>query len=200
MSQVLAETGEAVPVTLIEAGPCYVTQIKTTENDGYSAVQLGCGEGKEKHLTKPERGHLAKAGTPLVRFLTEIRTEEPVELSVGQELKAEVFAEGDLVDVTGVSKGKGFQGVVKRWGFSRRPMTHGHHYHRAPGSIGMAATPSRVIKGKKMPGRMGGATRTASRLEVVKVEGALNIIAVKGAVPGPKGGYVVVKETKRGRA
>ncbi len=200
MSHMFMKNGQVVPVTLIEAGPCYVTQIKSGDTDGYSAIQMGFGETKEKSLTKPQIGHLSKSGAPSLRFLAEIRTDKTDDMSVGQKLGANVFEAGDMVDVTGIAKGKGFQGVIKRWGFHRRPMTHGHHYHRAPGSIGMAATPSRVLKGKKMPGRMGGGQKTLSSLEVMSVEEKSNLIAVKGNVPGPKGGYVIIKQAKRSQA
>lgn len=200
MSQMFMKNGQVVPVTLIEAGPCYVTQIKTGDTDGYTAVQMGFGETKEKSLSKPRIGHLSKSGSPSISFLAEIRTDKTEDLSVGQTLGVNVFEPGDMVDVTGIAKGKGFQGVIKRWGFHRRPMTHGHHYHRAPGSIGMAATPSRVLKGKKMPGRMGGGQKTLSSLEVMSVQEKSNLIAVKGNVPGPKGGYVIIKEAKRSQS
>jgi large subunit ribosomal protein L3 len=199
MSQIFTSDGRAVPVTLIEAGPCYVVQTKTMETDGYTAVQLGYGEAKEKNLSKPERGHLAKAGTPLVRHLAEYRVDGASDLTIGQEVGADVFEAGDMVDVTGVSKGKGFAGVVKRHNFSTRPATHGHHFRRAPGSVGMCATPSRVLKGKKLPGRMGGDRTTVSFLEVVKVDRDNNLIALKGSVPGPKGGVVMIKTPKRSR-
>jgi large subunit ribosomal protein L3 len=200
MSQIFMKNGQVVPVTLVEAGPCYVTQIKNGETDGYTAVQMGFGGVKEKRLNKPELGHLNKAGAPSVRFLAEIRMDQTGDVNVGQTLSVGVFEPGDIVDVTGIAKGKGFQGVIKRWGFHRRPMTHGHHYHRAPGSIGMAASPSRVLKGKKMPGRMGGGQKTVSSLEVVRIEEKSNLIAIKGNIPGPKGGYVIIKEAKKSQA
>ena len=199
MSQIFSSDGRAVPVTLIEAGPCYVVQLKSEETDGYSAVQLGFGEAKEKHTTKADRGHLAKAGAPLLRNLAEIRLDGPSEMTLGQEIGADVFEEGEVVDVIGVSKGKGFAGVVKRHNFSTRPATHGHHFRRAPGSIGMCATPSRVLKGKKLPGRMGGNRTTTSFVEVIKVDRSSNMIALKGSVPGPKGGLVMIRTAKRSR-
>lgn len=200
MSQIFADDGRAVPVTLVEAGPCYITQLKTEETDGYAAIQLGFGEAKEKALSKARRGHLAKAGAPLLRYLAEVRIEDTAELSIGQEIAADVFAEGELVDVIGVSKGKGTAGVMKRHNYHGRPASHGHHFHRAPGAIGMCATPSRVWKGKKMPGRMGNNRTTISFVEVVKVDKVGNLIALKGNVPGPKGGLVMIRAAKRSRA
>ena len=199
MSQIFAGDGRAVPVTLVEAGPCYITQLKTQETDGYAAIQLGFGEAKEKALTKARRGHLAKAGAPLLKKLAEVRIEDTADLSVGQEIAADVFTEGELVDVIGVSKGKGTAGVMKRHNYHGRPASHGHHFHRAPGAIGMCATPSRVWKGKKMPGRMGNNRTTISFVEVVKVDKVSNLIALKGNVPGPKGGLVMIRAAKRSR-
>lgn len=192
--------GKAIPVTLIEAGPCYIVQVKDETNAGYKAVQLGFGETKERNLSKPERGHLAKAGAPLLKYLAECRVEDAEALSVGQQINADVFMEGDTVDVVGVSKGKGFAGVMKRHHYGGRPASHGHHFHRAPGAIGMCATPSRVWKGKKLPGRMGNTKTTVSFIEVVKVDKGNNLIALKGSVPGPKGGLVMIREAKRSRA
>lgn len=199
MSQIFSGDGRAVPVTLIEAGPCYITQLKTKETDGYAAVQIGYGEAKEKHVNKPSRGHLAKAGVPLVRSLAEYRIEDAADVTVGQQFDAGIFEEGDIVDVVGVSKGKGFAGVVKRHNFSTRPATHGHHFRRAPGSIGMCATPSRVLKGKKMPGRMGNDRTTIQFVEVMKIDKEKNLIAVKGAVPGAKGSLIMIRTAKRSR-
>jgi large subunit ribosomal protein L3 len=199
MSQIFADDGRAVPVTLVEAGPCYITQLKTEQTDGYAAIQLGFGEAKEKALSKARRGHLAKAGAPLLRYLAEVRIEDTAELSIGQEIAADVFTEGELVDVIGVSKGKGTAGVMKRHNYHGRPASHGHHFHRAPGAIGMCATPSRVWKGKKMPGRMGNNRTTISFVEVVKVDKVGNLIALKGNVPGPKGGLVMIRAAKRSR-
>lgn len=199
MSQIFSSDGRAVPVTLIEAGPCFVTQLKTKEIDGYAAVQIGFGEAKEKHVNKPARGHLAKAGAPLVRSLAEYRVEDAADMTVGTQIDAGLFEAGEVVDVIGVSKGKGFAGVVKRHNFSTRPATHGHHYRRAPGSIGMCATPSRVLKGKKLPGRMGNDRTTIQFVEVMKVDKENNLIAVKGAVPGAKGSLVMIKTSKRSR-
>lgn len=200
MSQMFSSDGKVVPVTLIEAGPCYVVQVKDEANAGYKAVQLGFGEAKEQNLSKPERGHLAKAGAPLLRYLAEYRVGDTESLSVGQQIDADVFTEGDTVDIVGVSKGKGFAGVMKRHNFGGRPASHGHHFHRAPGAIGMCATPSRVWKGKKLPGRMGNTQTTISFVEVVKVDKVNNLIALKGSVPGPKGGLIMIREAKRSRA
>ncbi len=200
MSQVFAVDGRVVPVTLIEAGPCYVVQLKEESGDGYRAVQLGFGETKEERLSKAERGHLAKAGSPLVKHLAELRIKDSSSLTVGQQIDADIFQEGEIVDVIGVSKGKGFAGVMKRHNFHGRPASHGHHFHRAPGAVGMCATPSRVLKGKKLPGRMGNDRTTISFVEVVKVDKNNNLIALKGSVPGPKGGLVMIKEAARSRA
>lgn len=200
MSQVFSGDGKAVPVTLIEAGPCYVVQVKEDGHDGYKAVQLGFGAIRESNISKPERGHLAKAGVPLVKYLAEYRIDDTEGISIGQQIDADIFAEGEIVDVLGVSKGKGFAGVMKRHNFGGRPASHGHHFHRAPGAVGMCATPSRVFKGKKLPGRMGNDRTTISFVEVVKVDKGNNLIALKGSVPGPKGGLVMIREAKRSRA
>lgn len=197
MSQYFSRSGEAIPVTLIEAGPCIVVQIKTLKRDGYQAVQMGFGQVKEERLPNPLKGHFAKAGVPPRRYLAELRIDDEEGFQIGQEVKADIFSEGEYVDITGVTKGKGFAGVMKRWGFHGRPASHGHHYHRAPGSIGAASTPSRVVKGKKLPGQMGGDQATSSTLEVIKVEAEQNLLVVKGAVPGPKGSVVVIREAKR---
>lgn len=197
MSQYFLESGEVVPVTLIEAGPCIIVQIKTRERDGYQAVQMGFGEAKEKRLPNSLKGHFAKSGVSPRRYLAELRIDDRETLQIGQEVKADIFSEGEYVDITGVAKGKGFAGVMKRWGFHGRPASHGHHYHRAPGSIGASATPSRVVKGKKLPGQMGGTQATSSTLEVIKVEAGQNLLVVKGTVPGPKGSVVVIREAKR---
>lgn len=197
MSQLFLDDGKVVPVTLIEAGPCTVVQIKTKEKDGYQAVQLGFGEASEGRLTQPVKGHFAKSGVKLARHLAELRVDDPAGFTVGQEIKADVFSEGEYVDVSGTTKGKGFAGVIKRWGFHGRPASHGHHYHRAPGSIGASATPSRVVKGKKLPGRLGGGQATTLALQVVKVEAEQNLLVVKGAVPGAKGSLLLIREASR---
>ena len=198
MTQLFTEAGKFVPVTVIEAGPCIVTQKKTTEIDGYESIQVGYYELKEKHSNKPQRGHLAKAGAPLLKFLREFRLKDTSSYNVGDEIKATLFAEGDQVDVTGTSKGKGFAGVVKRHGFKIKRMTHGGGpVHRHLGSIGNCSDPSRIFKGKKMPGHMGNERITVQNLEVVKVLEDKNLILVKGAIPGPKGGLVTIKDTTR---
>lgn len=192
MTQIFDENGKAIPVTAIEAGPCTVIQIKTVDNDGYQAVKLGFGEVKENKLTKPKKGEFAKANITPKKHLREFRLEE-ISYNVGDEIKADIFAAGDAVDITGTSKGKGFQGVIKRHGQSRGPMGHGSMYHRRPGSMGSTSTPGRVFKGKKLPGHMGRITVTIQNLDVVRVDMDKNVILVKGSVPGPKGAILKVK-------
>ncbi len=198
MTQIFNEDGVMVPVTVVEAGPMVVTQLKTVENDGYQAVQVGFGETKEKSLNKPQKGHFAKAGVGLKKFVREFRTEEVANYSLAQEINVEMFEAGQKVDVTGTSKGKGFQGPIKRHNQSRGPMSHGSRYHRGPGSMGAASDPSRVYKGKKLAGHMGAVTRTIQNLEVVKVDVEKNLILIKGSIPGPKKGLVVVKKAIKG--
>ena len=193
MTQIFDEAGKVIPVTVIEAGPCVVAQIKTKETDGYDAVQLGFGEIKEKKLNKPVKGHFAKANVTPKKHLREFRLDSLENVKVGDELKADVFAAGDKIDVQGTSKGKGFQGVIKRHGQSRGPMGHGSMYHRRPGSMGSTSTPGRVFKGKKLPGHMGKVTVTIQNLDVVRVDMDKNVILVKGSVPGPKGAILKVK-------
>ena len=183
MTQVFSEDGVLTPVTVLQAGPCVVTQVKTVENDGYSAVQVGFGDIREKLVNKPKKGHFAKAGVTAKRFLKEFRLEDAESYTLGQEIKADVFAAGDKVDATAKSKGKGFQGAIKRYGQSRGPMAHGSKYHRHAGSNGSATTPGRVFKGKHMPGHMGAVRVTVQNLEVVSVDAEKNLILVKGAVP-----------------
>ena len=195
MTQIFNEDGTLIPVTVLQAGPCVVTQVKTEENDGYAAVQVGFGDIREKLVNKPEKGHLEKAGVELKRFLKEFRFENAGEYEVGQEIKAEIFEAGDHIDATAISKGKGFQGAIKRHGQSRGPMTHGSKYHRHAGSNGSASDPSKVFKGKKMPGQMGHVQVTVQNLEVVRVDTENNLLLVKGAVPGPKKSLVTIKET-----
>jgi large subunit ribosomal protein L3 len=192
MTQVFAENGDLIPVTVIEATPNVVLQKKTIENDGYEAIQLGFEDKREKLANKPEKGHATKANTAPKRFIREIRGANVAEYEVGQEVKVDIFAEGDVVDVTGISKGKGFQGAIKRHGQSRGPMSHGSRYHRRPGSMGPIA-PNRVFKSKELPGRMGGERVTVQNLTVVKVDPERNLILVKGNVPGPKKGLVIIK-------
>ena len=193
MTQIFDETGKVIPVTVIEAGPCVVVQKMTKEKEGYEAVQFGYEEVTEKKLSQPEQGHLKKAGVGMVRHLKEFRLEDSSKLEVGDIVKADVFAEGEKVDVTGTSKGKGYAGVIKRWNFQRLKMSHGvGPVARHGGSLGASSTPSRVMKGKKMAGHLGNERVTVQNLEVVKVDAENNIIAIKGAVPGPKGAVVVV--------
>lgn len=194
MTQVFDETGKAVPVTVIEAGPCTVVQKKTRENDGYNAIQVGFGEVKEQELNKPLKGHLAKNQIKPRRYLKEFRIEDPNAYSVGQEIKADVFASGEWVDVVGVTKGKGFAGGIKRHGMHRGPMKHGSKYHRRPGSLG-AKGPARVFLGRKLPGRLGGEQVTVQKLLVVKVDPERNLLMVRGAIPGPKKGLITIKSS-----
>ena len=197
MTQIFNEDGVLTPVTVLQAGPCAVTQVKTVENDGYAAVQVGFGDIREKLVNKPMKGHFAKAGVAPKRFVREFRLEDAESYAVGQEIKADVFAAGDKVDATAKSKGKGFQGAIKRHGQSRGPMAHGSKYHRHAGSNGSATTPGRVFKGKKMPGHMGAVRITVQNLEVVRVDAEQNLILVKGAVPGPKKSLVMIKESTK---
>ncbi len=196
MTQVFDEQGTVIPVTVIQAGPCYVTQIRNSERDGYVSVQLGYGETKPKNLTKGQLGHLKKADLPALRYLREFRLPDDAQIAVeeGQEIKVDVFAQGELVDVIGVSKGRGFAGTIKRHGFARGPKTHGQSDRmRSPGSIGMCATPGRTLKGKRMAGRMGNARVTVQNLSLVVVNAEENLLAVKGSVPGAKGSIVMIK-------
>ena len=192
MTQVFAENGDLIPVTVIEATPNVVLQKKTAETDGYEAIQLGFEDKREKLSNKPAKGHVAKASTAPKRFIREFRGLDTANYEVGQEVKVESFAEGDVIDVTGVTKGKGFQGVIKRHGQSRGPMAHGSRYHRRPGSMGPVA-PNRVFKQKKLPGQMGGHTVTIQNLEIVRVDTERNLLLVKGNVPGSRKSLVVVK-------
>ena len=195
MTQVFAEDGSFIPVTVLQAGPCPVVQVKTVEKDGYEAVQVGFGDIREKLVNKPKKGHFAKANVANKRFLKEFRFENAAEYSVGQEIKADIFSAGDKIDASGVSKGKGYAGAIKRFGLSRGPMGHGSKYHRHAGSNGPATTPGRVFKGKHMPGQMGNVNVTVQNLEVVRVDVDNNMILVKGAVPGAKKSLVILKET-----
>ena len=196
MTQIFDEAGHVIPVTVIEAGPCVVTQKKTEEKDGYASVQLGFEDIKEKKLSKPELGHLKKAGTAFKKHLKEFRLENTDALNVGDEVKADVFAAGDHIDITGTSKGHGYQGVIKRWGAQRTPTSHGGGpVHRHAGSMGPTSSPSRIFKGKIGAGQMGNEKTTVQNLIVVKVDPELNMIVVRGAVPGPKGGIVYMKNT-----
>ena len=202
MTQVFSERGEVIPVTVIEAGPCFVAQIKTVERDGYTAVQLGFEEAKPNRLTQPELRHLQKSNLPPLRHLRELRVsvDELTDLEEGQEVTVDIFEKGEMVDVTGTSKGRGFAGVVKRHGFSGGPKTHGQSdRHRAPGSIGACTTPGRVFKGMRMAGRMGGERVTAQSLEVVLVDPERNLLAVKGSVPGAKNGLLLIRQARKSR-
>ena len=195
MTQIFNENGALVPVTVLQAGPCVVTQVKTAENDGYKAVQVGFVDKREKLVSKPVKGHFDKAGVSYKRYVREFRLENAEEYSVKDEIKADIFAAGDKIDATAISKGKGFQGAIKRHGQHRGPMAHGSKFHRHQGSNGSATTPGRVFKGKGMPGQMGNKQITVQNLEVVRVDVENNVILVKGAVPGPKKSLVTLKET-----
>ena len=195
MTQIFKENGALVPVTVLQAGPCVVTQVKTAENDGYKAVQVGFVDKREKLVNKPQKGHFDKAGVSYKRYVREFKFENAEEYSVKDEIKADIFAAGDKIDATAISKGKGFQGAIKRYGQHRGPMAHGSKFHRHQGSNGSATTPGRVFKGKGMPGHMGSKKITVQNLEVVKVDTDNNLILVKGAVPGPKKSLVTIKET-----
>ncbi|MEG6616895.1 50S ribosomal protein L3 [Peptococcaceae bacterium 1198_IL3148] len=192
MTQILTPDGKAIPVTVVEAGPCVVTQKKTVASDGYNAVQIGFEDVREKLLNKPQKGHLNKAGVRPLRVLREFKPENVDDYQVGQEIKADVFAEGEKVDVVGTSKGHGFSGSIKRHGFHRGPMAHGSKYHRGSGSLG-SMEPARVFKGRKLPGHYGVDRVTVQNLEIVKVDAERNLLAIKGAVPGPRGGLLVIK-------
>ena len=195
MTQIFNEDGVLTPVTVLQAGPCVVTQVKTAENDGYEAVQVGFVDKREKLVSKPVKGHFDKAGVSYKRYVREFRFENASEYSVKDEIKADIFAAGDKIDATAISKGKGFQGAIKRHGQHRGPMAHGSKFHRHQGSNGSATTPGRVFKGKGMPGQMGHVKVTIQNLEIVKVDAENNLLLVKGAVPGPKKSLVTIKET-----
>jgi large subunit ribosomal protein L3 len=197
MTQVYDDTGKLVPVTLIEAGPCYVLQVKTKENDGYTALQLGYGSKKEKHTTKPEAGHFKKAGVDAVRYVKELRVKDVTNFKAGQKVEADIFTKGDYVDVVGISIGKGFQGGVRRWGWKGGPGGHGSMFHRAVGSIQSGARLGRVTKGHHMPGHMGVDTVTIQNLEVVMVNKDESLLVVKGAIPGHKNNFVMVREARK---
>ena len=195
MTQIFDEQGKVIPVTVIEAGPCVVAQVKTVESDGYNAIQLGFGDVKESKINKPEKGHFAKSKLTPKKHLREFRLDSVENINVGDELKADTFTAGDQLDIQGTSKGKGFQGVIKRHGQSRGPMGHGSMYHRRPGSMGSTSTPGRVFKGKKLPGHMGMETVTIQNLEVVRVDLDKNVILVKGSVPGNKGAILKIRNS-----
>lgn len=193
MTQIFDENRKLVPVTVIEAGPCVVVQKKTVDKEGYDAIQVGFSDMRENLVKKPKKGHFAKAGVPVKRFVKELRLSDISGYEVGAEFKADIFAAGDIVDVSGTSKGKGFQGTIKRWNGSRGPMSHGSKFHRSVGSMGASSSPSRTFKNKKMPGHMGNANTTILNLTVVKIMEDKNVILIKGAVPGPNKGFVVIR-------
>jgi len=195
MTQVFAEDGTVIPVTVVEAGPCVVTQIKTMEKDGYNAIQVGFGDIREKLVNKPLKGHFEKGGVPLKRYLREFKFDNIDEYQVGNVIKADIFSKGDRVDVVGRTKGKGFTGSIKRWNQHRGPMSHGSKYHRGPGSMSANTSPGRVLKTKKLPGRMGNERVTVQNLEVVKADAEKNLLLIKGAVPGPRGSLLIIKES-----
>ncbi|HOJ84292.1 MAG TPA: 50S ribosomal protein L3 [Bacillota bacterium] len=199
MTQIFDEQGHAVPVTVLEAGPCYVTQVKSVATDGYNSIQIGFKEQKEQRVNRPLLGHYKRSGVKPCRWLREFRLDDLSEYQPGRELRADIFSPGDHVDVSAISRGKGFAGSIKRMGFGRGPRTHGSHYHRGPGSLG-AIDPARVFKGRPLPGRMGGRRRTVQNLRVIQADGEKNILLVKGSVPGPQGGLVEVRETTRRKA
>ena len=195
MTQIFTEKGLMVPVTVVEAGPCVVTQVKTQEKDGYRALQIGFDDIRSTLVNQPRKGHFDKNSTPYRRYLREIRLDNTQDYQVGNEIKADVFAAGEKVDVSGITKGKGFAGVIKRWNQHRGPMAHGSRYHRRPGSLGPGSSPSRVFKTKHLPGRMGRDRVTIANLEVAKVDAQRNLLLIKGAVPGPKGTLLTIKDT-----
>ncbi len=195
MTQIFTEDGVVIPVTVVEAGPVVVTQKKSVEIDGYVAIQIGYGEVKERRVNKPLKGHFDKSGIEYKKVLREVRCESTDDYEVGQELKADLFEVGDKVDVVGVSKGKGFQGNIKRHNQSRGPMSHGSKYHRRVGALSAASSPARVFKGRNLPGHMGHERVTVQNLEIVRVDSEKNYLLVKGAVPGPKGGLITIKES-----
>ena len=199
MTQIFDEEGKVIPVTVIEAGPCVIAQVKSVETDGYNAIQLGFGDVKESKINKPEKGHFAKSKLTPKKHLREFRLDSVENINVGDELKADTFTAGDQLDIQGTSKGKGFQGVIKRHGQSRGPMGHGSMYHRRPGSMGPTSTPGRVFKGKKLPGHMGSQTITIQNLEVVRVDLDKNVILVKGSVPGAKGAILKLKTSVKSK-
>ncbi len=198
MTQVYDEQGRVIPVTVLEAGPCRVVQVKNMDNDGYTSIQLGFIDKKEQRVNQPMKGHFQRAGLKPLRYLREFRVEDSSGFSPGQEIKADTFSPGDYVDVSAVARGKGFAGSIKKMGFSRGPKTHGSHYHRGPGSLG-SVDAARVFKGRRLPGRMGGWRRTIQRLYVVDTDVEKNIILVKGNVPGPRGGLVEIKESLKSK-
>jgi len=200
MTQVFTEDGLMIPVTVVEAGPCVVTQVKTEEKDGYNAVQVGFDDIRPKLVNKPMKGHFEKANVPYKRYLRELKLEKANEYTVGSEIKADIFQPGDKVDVSGITKGKGFAGTIKRWNAHRGPMSHGSKYHRRVGSMGASSDPSRIFKTKRMPGHMGHTKVTITNLEVVKVDAERNLLLIKGAVPGIRGALLTIKETVKNKS
>jgi len=198
MTRIFTDDGRSVPVTLVEVGPCYVVQRKTVDRDGYDAIQIGFGVRREKSCTKPELGHFKNASVEPCRFLREFRVSSDAAYETGDVLKADLFQPGDRIDVTGTSKGKGFQGVIKRHGHGGGPGGHGSHFHRAPGSIGQCADPAKVFKGVKLPGQMGDKRITTQNLEIMSVDPEKNLVAVKGSLPGAAGGMVILKKSVKG--
>lgn len=198
MTQIYDEQGRVVPVTVLEAGPCHVVQVKSTDTDGYNSIQLGFVEKKEQRVNRPMKGHFQKAKVKPLRFIREFKVEDSGQYKAGQEIKADSFSAGDYVDVSAVARGKGFAGSIKKMGFSSGPKTHGSHYHRGPGSLGSVA-PARVFKGRRLPGRMGGWRRTIQRLLIVDSDAGKNLLLVKGSVPGPRGGLIEIKESVKSR-
>ncbi len=198
MTQYFDDSGIAIPVTVIEAGPCVVIQKRTKESDGYEALQVGFADAKEKRVNKPKKGHFEKAEVKPKKMVRELKLNNSSDYSVGDEVKVDIFEDGDLVDITGTSKGKGFSGSIKRWGLSRGGMTHGSKNHRRTGSLGGGLDSSRVFKGKKMPGQKGNERKTEQALSVVKIDPERNLILIKGSIPGSKGGYVIVKSSVKG--
>lgn len=197
MTQIFNQDGDVIPVTVVEAGPCPVLQIKTQQKDGYTAIQIGFQEKKEARTTKPLLGNFKKAGVKPQRFIREFRIEKPEEFKVGQEIYVDIFSSGDCVDVAGTSIGKGFQGGMKRWNWRGGPGGHGSMHHRAPGSIGASSDPSRTYKGQHLPGRMGGGQVTTQNLEILKTDKENNLLVIKGPVPGPDGGLLIIKKAKK---
>jgi large subunit ribosomal protein L3 len=195
MTQIFTEDGTRVPVTVVQAGPCFVTQKKSEQVDGYTAIQVGFDSVAASTVTKPKLGHCTKSGNGVFRYLKELNFENAVEINLGDTLTVDQFSAGDFVDVTGTSIGKGFQGVIKRWNFKGGRASHGSRFHRAPGSIGASATPSRVFKNKKMPGQMGNEKVTIQRLQIVRVDSADNLMLIKGAIPGHKNNIVIIKQS-----
>lgn len=196
MTRIFNQDGNSIPVTVVQAGPCVVTQIKTVETDGYNALQVAFGLKKEQRVNKPMKGHFAKAGVPCFSVVKEFAVEDPSQFTLGQEVTVDLFKVGDLVDVVGTTQGKGFAGTIKRHGFHRGPVTHGSHNVRAPGSVGCSAWPSRVVKGKKMPGHMGVDRKTVRNLQIVDIRPEENLLLIKGAVPGHKTGILEIKKRK----